>query len=269
MVDGLLPDDYLKHVPVRTYFRILSAAMFLLKVSTALSPSAKHYLIRSKTFALGGKEDEVSISLRLLDATVGALRTSVVDDVHLCLRIADLLEVLTSSIRPKFVRLPPRPLSTPEQAKRATNLEQSQEHYNSNNFQNSNQPLSPLQGISRTYNNPHDSSITFMPPWGSDYIDSSYDYNNSNSSAYTQNRNQNRQPFYNDSNTDPMSEDWLTLNLNPLLESSGFAGDDNQWLAAFGPETHNNLEVLGKLVNEPYRGDVFGGGNMGFGGVQN
>ena len=32
VVDGLLPDDYLKHTPVRTYFRVLSAAMFLLKV---------------------------------------------------------------------------------------------------------------------------------------------------------------------------------------------------------------------------------------------
>lgn len=32
VVDGLLPNDYLKHAPVRTYFRILSGAMFLLKV---------------------------------------------------------------------------------------------------------------------------------------------------------------------------------------------------------------------------------------------
>lgn len=32
VVDGLLPGDYLKHAPVRTHFRILSGAMFLLKV---------------------------------------------------------------------------------------------------------------------------------------------------------------------------------------------------------------------------------------------
>src|SRR5438045_3003251 len=31
VVDGLLPGDYLKHAPVRTYFRIISGAMFLLK----------------------------------------------------------------------------------------------------------------------------------------------------------------------------------------------------------------------------------------------
>jgi len=37
VVDGLLPDDYLKHVPVRTFFRVLSGAMFLLKVRKAIA----------------------------------------------------------------------------------------------------------------------------------------------------------------------------------------------------------------------------------------
>ena len=32
VVNGLLPEDYLKHAPVRTHFRVLSGAMFLLKV---------------------------------------------------------------------------------------------------------------------------------------------------------------------------------------------------------------------------------------------
>jgi hypothetical protein len=32
VVEGLLPGGYLKHAPVRTYFRIISGAMFLLKV---------------------------------------------------------------------------------------------------------------------------------------------------------------------------------------------------------------------------------------------
>ena len=32
VLDVLLPDDHLKHATVRTYFRIISAAMFLLKV---------------------------------------------------------------------------------------------------------------------------------------------------------------------------------------------------------------------------------------------
>ena len=38
VLDVLLPDDHLKHAPVRTYFRIISAAMFLLKVSASSSP---------------------------------------------------------------------------------------------------------------------------------------------------------------------------------------------------------------------------------------
>ena len=39
VVEGLLPNDYLKHAPVRTYFRILSGAIFLLKVGTFLAIS--------------------------------------------------------------------------------------------------------------------------------------------------------------------------------------------------------------------------------------
>ncbi|KAI9833251.1 MAG: hypothetical protein M1826_000164 [Phylliscum demangeonii] len=88
VVDGLLPGGYLQHAPVRTYFRIVSGAMFLLK-----------------TFALGAKEDEVALSLSLMDSTVFALRTCVVDDVHLGIRFADLLDVLTKRIRSRFVRM--------------------------------------------------------------------------------------------------------------------------------------------------------------------
>ena len=36
ILDGLVPQNGLRHAPVRTYFRILSGAMFLLKVSVEL-----------------------------------------------------------------------------------------------------------------------------------------------------------------------------------------------------------------------------------------
>ncbi|KAI9837359.1 MAG: hypothetical protein M1819_000434 [Sarea resinae] len=88
VVDGLLPGDYLKHLPVRTYFRIVSVSIILLK-----------------TFALGAKEDEVAISLGLMDSAVHALRTCVVDDVHLASQYADLLDTLTQSLRSRFVRV--------------------------------------------------------------------------------------------------------------------------------------------------------------------
>lgn len=95
VVEGLLPDDYLKHSPVRTYFRIISGAMFLLK-----------------TFALGAPRSDVELSIQLMDDTVNALRNCVVDDVHLGIRFADLLESLTSRLRNRFIHAPPPPLST-------------------------------------------------------------------------------------------------------------------------------------------------------------
>ncbi|KPM35830.1 hypothetical protein AK830_g10736 [Neonectria ditissima] len=89
VVDGLLPGGYLKHAPVRTYFRIISGAMFLLK-----------------TFALGAPRSDVKMSIELMDSTVEALRNCVVDDVHLGIRFADLLESLTSRLRTRFIQAP-------------------------------------------------------------------------------------------------------------------------------------------------------------------
>ncbi|KAK4106295.1 hypothetical protein N658DRAFT_415294, partial [Parathielavia hyrcaniae] len=95
VVEGLLPGDYLKHAPVRTYFRIISGAMFLLK-----------------TFALGAPKADVELSIQLMDRTVDALRNCVVDDVHLGIRFADMLETLTSRLRNRFIYAPPAPVST-------------------------------------------------------------------------------------------------------------------------------------------------------------
>ncbi|KAF6812634.1 fungal zn binuclear cluster domain containing protein [Colletotrichum sojae] len=89
VVEGLLPGDYLKHAPVRTYFRIISGAMFLLK-----------------TFALGAPRSDVKMSIDLMDQTVEALRNCVVDDVHLGIRFADLLESLTRRLRNRFIQAP-------------------------------------------------------------------------------------------------------------------------------------------------------------------
>ncbi|KAJ2893033.1 hypothetical protein MKZ38_009126 [Zalerion maritima] len=88
VVNNLLPGDYLKHAPVRTYFRIISGAMFLLK-----------------TFALGATKSDVEVSIGLMDQTVDALRNCVVDDVHLGIRFSDLLESLTSRLRNRFIHI--------------------------------------------------------------------------------------------------------------------------------------------------------------------
>ncbi|KAF4631749.1 hypothetical protein G7Y89_g6391 [Cudoniella acicularis] len=92
VVEGLLPGGFLKHAPVRTYFRIISGAMFLLK-----------------TFALGASKSDVEISIGLMDRAVDALRNCVVDDVHLGIRFADLLETLTSRLRSRFISAPRPP----------------------------------------------------------------------------------------------------------------------------------------------------------------
>ncbi|KAI5291597.1 hypothetical protein KEM54_003190 [Ascosphaera aggregata] len=97
VLDKLVPNDYLKHAPIRTFFRILSGMIFILK-----------------TFTLGAKEDDVRISLELQDRTIECLRTCVVDDVHLSVTIASLVEVLTTSIRTKFLRFAPFERSTGE-----------------------------------------------------------------------------------------------------------------------------------------------------------
>ncbi|CAD6567272.1 MAG: hypothetical protein ASARMPREDX12_000176 [Alectoria sarmentosa] len=284
VLDVLLPDDHLKHAPVRTYFRIISAAMFLLKVNDSLLPTVNTrvaYVSQLlQTFALGGKEDDVAVSLRLLKDTVKALRTSVVDDVHLCLRIADVLESLIIAINTQFIRLPPGSLSTPEQAKRTTNLREQQAHFASDDYQIGTKNFNPsdkfqyddrqgpLAGISRTYNSPHDSNISIMPPIGNNYAP--FNPNNNFVNTFTQSPNQNQnqpqQPFYpNGDESMTFPSDWLTLDLQPLLGNDGMGGGDNPWFGAFGPETHNNLEVLGKLVNDGgYKGDGFGEGGMGF-----
>ncbi|KAI1451172.1 hypothetical protein F5Y02DRAFT_406235 [Annulohypoxylon stygium] len=89
VVEGLLKEGYLKHAPVRTYFRIISGAMFLLK-----------------TFALGAPKSDVEVSIGLLDRTVDALRNCVVDDIHLGTRFGDLLESLTTRLRDRFKYAP-------------------------------------------------------------------------------------------------------------------------------------------------------------------
>ena len=88
VTEGLLPDEYLKHCPVRTYFRIISAALILLK-----------------TFVVGATENEMAISLDMMDGAVQALRTCIVDDVHVGNHFADMCSDLNRRIRHSFVRM--------------------------------------------------------------------------------------------------------------------------------------------------------------------
>jgi len=88
VTEGLYPGGHLRNAPVRTYFRIISVSVILLK-----------------TFALGVAEDEAMMSLDMLDLTVHAMRTCIVDEIHVAGRFADMIGVLSKRIRARLIRI--------------------------------------------------------------------------------------------------------------------------------------------------------------------
>jgi len=58
-----------------------------------------------QTFAFGAFENEMALSLNLMDRTVQVMRNHVVDDVHLSNRFSNFLEVITNRLRPMIVRM--------------------------------------------------------------------------------------------------------------------------------------------------------------------
>lgn len=96
-----------------------------------------------------------------------------------------------------------------------------------------------------------------MPPPGGSY--STFDFVAAGNQQFPQQQHQQQQDLYPMDNNGatplpfPSEEDWLTLDLQPLIDTTGFEVENNTWYSAFGPETHNNLEVLGKLVNEQWQ----------------
>ncbi|KAH0558434.1 hypothetical protein GP486_004913 [Trichoglossum hirsutum] len=233
VVEGLLPGDYLKHAPVRTYFRIISGAMFLLK-----------------TFALGAKEDEVAISLSLMDRAISALRNCIVDDVHLGNRFADLLDTLTQRIRARFVRMAgnhsgtsrrdshsPAPNTgrhqTPQRYQQAHGLPQSGYQWSGGAYDmsglNGNAAANgaddhptpnPLVGISTESIDAADPNVSIMPP-PSFVFTPSYENGNTGGGGGSLENNQNQSYTPNfgldDSGYIP---DWLALPLDNLLNTS-------------------------------------------------
>ena len=114
-------------------------------------------------------------------------------------------------------------------------------------------------------NNTFNKSISILPPPNNTY---NLDNNNYIFSTATQlsplfNQQQQQQQLYPNNNDTSISslsgtaDDWLTLDLNPLLDNnSTFGGMDNHWFGNFGPEINSNLDVLGRLVNEGFNGDM-------------
>ena len=261
VVEGLYPGDYLRHAPVRTFFRIVSVAIILLK-----------------TFALGATEDEVGLSLRLLDSAVEALRTSIVDDVHVGNRFAELVETLTRRIRQSFVRMsganngssgisrqasrsPPRggaqtPMMPPPQNHQPSGSHLAPPYSGAPlpTYQSTSVPGSPsmgvtasgratpnqaLWGISSELYDPNSNSISIMPPPGfgpngyfMDPAPGQYNVTGSGALGGVQ-------------STDNMyMQDWLALPLDPLLNQYG--ADIST--TAFGPDVAG-VDMLDVLLN--------------------
>lgn len=91
--------DTLRYAPVRIFLRVTTSSVFLLKA-----------------MSIGVRNGQLRTALLILDRTVQALRSSVLDDMHLANSYADLLEVHINQIRKSFLvsskRGPPARLST-------------------------------------------------------------------------------------------------------------------------------------------------------------
>ena len=256
VVDGLYPGEYLRHAPVRTYFRIISVAIMLLK-----------------SFSLGASESDVADSLMLMDKTVDALRGCIVDDVHVASRFADLLDTLTQNLKPRLVRIAadgrsgrsrrvshygsPEPVQAqlgtahqklqqqyPTQASAGAMSNQQQWAYNNTMAPNMNStmaPSHPLYGISNDAYDllGPDNNFSIMPPpsFGFQSPTMTMNQNMTTSPGGTT-----MNPNANNFGTDASMQDWLALPLDPLINMSG--ADVNSTM--YGPELggQDMLELL-------------------------
>ncbi|KAI4630426.1 hypothetical protein J4E80_001361 [Alternaria sp. BMP 0032] len=257
VVEGLHPGGYLRHAPVRTFFRIVSVAIILLK-----------------TFALGATEEDVAVSLSLLSDSVDALRTSIVDDVHVGNRFADLVETLTHRIRSRFVRLaangssgisragskspnqaplmpPPAPLNNTNHLAPAY-MGSQQTGFSGTGTSVPGSPsmglgasgrATPLWGISAEPYDPNSNSISIMPPPGNYQ---NYQNNNTNNNNSNGNNNTNWSQWANSGASwgAGQDQDWLALPLDPLLDQWG--AEINQ--TAMGPDI-GGMDMLDILLN--------------------
>ncbi|EED20898.1 conserved hypothetical protein [Talaromyces stipitatus ATCC 10500] len=81
VLDDFVPDGSLRYLPVRSYSRLLGAALFLLKCCAARI-----------------KEVDTRVSLSLIKQLVAGLRSIYVDDTHLSPRWGDLLDQLSRRV---------------------------------------------------------------------------------------------------------------------------------------------------------------------------
>ncbi|PWY94143.1 hypothetical protein BO94DRAFT_621583 [Aspergillus sclerotioniger CBS 115572] len=276
VLEILVPRDHLKHAPVRTCFRILSGMIFILK-----------------TFTLGAKEDDVRVSLDLQDRTIEALKTCVVDDVHLNHAIARLLELLTTSIRTRFLRFAPldrsgdgeqeRPSApasrhqSPRPREGAPNRREGSSHawtpaqsatqnlgYVDSNSQagaGMGSVHDPLAGIPAQPINSSNINVSFMPPPPSVYYNY-YDPSATPPTGELEGTSVPSQSMHDNPGASGGLPDWFALPLDQFFNSSTAVVD--QGLGGTGPMV-GEFDMLEVLLNEQYDGHGEGGESAGGG----
>lgn len=239
------------------------------------------------------------VSLDLQDRTVEALRNYVVDDVHLSNTVARLLELLTSSIRTRFLRFAPHDRGAEGDGHDRTSVPGSRAHspprestasrrdgphtgwsatpgqdttpggsglgYVDNGA--AGHPMGsdhdPLASIPAQPINSSNHNVSFMPPPPSVY----YNYYDSNS-AVPANDMDRSSPNHVPS-SQPMSDshansgalpDWFALPLDQFFNSS--TGVVDQGLGGTGPML-GEFDMLEVLLNEGYDGNANGEGESG------
>ncbi|KAG0161310.1 hypothetical protein PDIDSM_8844 [Penicillium digitatum] len=281
VLEGLVPEGRLRHAPIRTFFRILSGMIFILK-----------------TFTLGAREDDARVSLDLQDRTVEALRNYVVDDVHLSNTVARLLELLTSSIRTRFLRFAPHDRGADGEGHDRTSGPHSPSRDHSTTRRDGpNAPWSANQGHDTTSGgsglgytdtpstghpivsghdplanipaqpiNSSNLNVSFMPPPPSVY----HNYYESNSTfpANEMDRSSPNQATSSQTMGDSHHSasgalpDWFALPLDQFFNSS--TGVVDQGLGGTGPML-GEFDMLEVLLNEGYDGNTNGEGETGAG----
>ncbi|KAI2723376.1 transcriptional regulator family: Fungal Specific TF [Penicillium roqueforti] len=285
VLEGLVPEGRLRHAPIRTFFRILSGMIFILK-----------------TFTLGAREDDVRVSLDLQDRTVEALRNYVVDDVHLSNTVARLLELLTSSIRTRFLRFAPHDRGADGDGHDRTSVSGSRPHspsrdHSTTRREGPNTPWSANQGHDTTSGgsglgyvdtpgtgppmvpgndplanipaqpiNSSNLNVSFMPPPPSvyhNYYESSSTFPANDMDRSSPNHVPSSQPMGDSHHsTSGALPDWFALPLDQFFNSS--TGIVDQGLGGTGPML-GEFDMLEVLLNEGYDGNTNGEGETGAG----
>lgn len=242
------------------------------------------------------------MSLDLQDRVIEALRTHVVDDVHLSHAISRLLELLTTSIRKQFLRFAPMdrggdgeapdrpaaptsrhhsPHSNPKREGSShawTPTQQNPSHSHSHsvgyfdNNSTTHHPIDPghdpLAGIPAQPINSSNINVSFMPPPPSvyyNYLDPSTTPSNSDLDGpnVPSHSMNDHSHSGNSASASGGLPDWFALPLDQFFNSSTAVVD--QGLGGTGPMV-GELDMLEVLLNEQYDGTGTGNGNGGGGG---